>query len=71
MNTMKQIQDAIKRLSPEKLAEFRAWFAEFDAKLCDRQIEQDAAAGKLDALARQALAEFRAGLTQELDPDRL
>jgi hypothetical protein len=28
-------------------------------------------AGKLASLAREALAEHRAGLTEELDPDRL
>ncbi len=30
-----------------------------------------ASAGKLADLAREALAEHRAGLTQELDPERL
>jgi hypothetical protein len=28
-------------------------------------------ANKLSGLAREALAEYRAGLTEELDPDRL
>lgn len=59
MSTIEEIEDAVKRLSPDKLAEFRAWFTEFDAQLWDRQIEHDVAAGKLDALAEQALREFR------------
>ena len=32
---------------PEELAEFRAWFADFDGALWDRQIEEDVAAGML------------------------
>ena len=33
-------------------------FAEFDAAAWDAQIEADAAAGKLDAFAAEALAEY-------------
>jgi hypothetical protein len=47
-------------LSPEELAEFRAWFLEFDAAAWDRQFEQDAAAGQLDGLAEEALDDLRA-----------
>jgi hypothetical protein len=71
MNTVAEIQDAVRQLSPEELAKFRAWFAEFDAELWDRQIEEDAAAGRLDALAREAIRHYREGLTTELDPDKL
>lgn len=46
---------------PEELAKFRRWFAQFDADAWDAQIEADAAAGKLDALAEEALAEYRSG----------
>ena len=42
-----------------ELDEFRRWFDEFDASAWDRQIEQDAAAGKLDQLAADALADYR------------
>jgi len=35
----------------------------------DREIARSS--GKLAGLAREALAEHRAGLTQELDPERL
>ena len=63
------IKDAVRQLTPEKLAEFREWFAEFDAQLWDRQIERDAAAGKLDALAEEALAEHRAGLTRDMSSE--
>ena len=45
--TENQVQD----LSPEELAAFREWFAKFGAENWDRQIEDDAKAGKLDRLA--------------------
>lgn len=34
--------------------ELRAWLAEFDAEVWDRQIRADAAAGRLDSFADQA-----------------
>jgi len=49
-----------------ELKKFRAWFAEFDARVWDAQIEADSKAGKLDALASGALAEHKAGKTREL-----
>lgn len=66
MGDVKSIEKAIEALPPVELAEFRRWFAEFDAVAWDRQIEQDAAAGKLDALAAEALADFRSGSPREL-----
>jgi hypothetical protein len=51
---------------PPNLATFRQWFAEFDAAAWDRQIEEDIAAGRLDALADEAIREFREGRCTEL-----
>lgn len=62
----KKIEQAIRDLRPEELAEFRQWFAEFDHALWDAQIEADAKAGRLDALARQARAAYDRGETREL-----
>jgi hypothetical protein len=66
MNTVKEIEDAVHGLSAEDLAAFRNWFAEFDAAAWDAQIEADASAGKLDVLAREALAEYHAGKAAEI-----
>ena len=66
MGNVRSIEKAIESLPPSELAEFRRWFAEFDANAWDEQIEQDAAAGKLDALAAEALADYRAGSVREL-----
>ena len=61
MRTVEQIEDAVRRLSSGELAEFRTWFAEFDGALWDRQIEEDVAAGRLDALADEALSDLGEG----------
>ena len=66
MGNVKSIEKAIEALPPAELAEFRRWYAEFDAAAWDRQIEQDAAAGKLDALAGEARADFDSGSAREL-----
>lgn len=59
MRTVEEIEDAVRQLSSADLAAFRAWFAELDAAAWDRQIEEDAAAGRLDALADEALNDLR------------
>jgi hypothetical protein len=61
MDSVKEIVDAVQQLSPGELDAFRAWFAEFDAAEWDRQLERDIAAGRLDALAGEALDDLRAG----------
>jgi hypothetical protein len=66
MGNVKSIEKAVESLPPSELAEFRRWFAEFDAAAWDKQIEQDAASGKLDGLAAEALADYRAGSAREL-----
>ena len=66
MSEVEKLAERIEKLSPEELKKFRAWLAEFDARLWDAQIEADGKAGKLDALAAEALAEYKAGKTREL-----
>jgi hypothetical protein len=66
MGNVKSIEEAVAKLPPAELTEFRHWFAEFDAAAWDRQIESDAVGGKLDLLAAEALADYRAGPTREL-----
>jgi len=55
MSKVESLEKRISALSAEELADFRQWFAEFDAAARDRQIDRDAKTGKLDALADEAL----------------
>jgi hypothetical protein len=66
MSKIEQIEQEIQALSPEELAQFRAWFLEYDWAIWDRQIERDAEAGRLDDLAARALRDYSAGKTTPL-----
>ncbi len=66
MLTTQEIEQAVSRLPSEELTRFRDWFDEFDAKVWDMQFEADVKSGKLDGLANQAIADFRAGKCKEL-----
>ena len=66
MSTVEKLEHTITTLSAEELSAFRRWFAEYDAANWDAQIEADAAAGKFDQLAAQALAEYNAGKARKL-----
>jgi len=65
-STLETVERAIAQLSSEELAQFRKWFAEYDGDIWDAQIEADAKAGKLDALAQEALMEYQAGKVTEI-----
>jgi hypothetical protein len=66
MGKVEKIEREIKDLSPEEMTELREWFAAFDAEAWDRQFEADVRAGKLDALADQALKAHATGQTTKL-----
>ena len=66
MTTLEDIEKAVTELPADQLAMFRAWFEEFEATRFDQRIERDAKAGRLDQLADQALADYRAGRAREL-----
>ena len=58
MTKLEVLEREVEKLSPEELAAFRDWFLEHDWQAWDRQIERDAAEGRLDRLAAEALAEL-------------
>jgi hypothetical protein len=66
MGKIEKIEQDVQALSPEELAQFRAWFLEYDWAFWDRQIERDAQAGRLDDLAARALRDHAAGKTTPL-----
>jgi hypothetical protein len=66
MSTVKEIESAVRKLTPEELRLFRSWFQEFDAAAWDRQFADDVRSGRLDALADEALDDLRAGRCKDL-----
>jgi hypothetical protein len=63
--TLQDLENAVAGLPPDELSRFRVWFAEFDAAAWDQQFEDDVRAGRLDALAAEALEDLRGGRTTE------
>ena len=59
--SLQELEHVVQNLPVPDLQEFSAWFDQWRAEQWDRQIEQDALAGRLDHLAEAALAEFCAG----------
>ena len=66
MTAVETIERAVEQLPTNELARFRVWFVKFDEAAWDAKIEADAAAGKLDALAEEALQEYSEGKAREL-----
>ena len=66
MTTVEDIEKAVAKLPPHELAAFRAWFEAFDAARFDEKIERNAASGKLDRIADEAAADYRAGRAREI-----
>lgn len=65
MSDVKAIEDAVRSLPPQELAEFRRWFAEFDNAVWDTQLEEDLSSGKLDSMLAEAQADFVSGSRKE------
>lgn len=61
MSAVEQIEEAVRRLSDEERAAFRAWFSEFDAEEWDRQFTADVEAGRLDWLVEESRRDLREG----------
>ena len=66
MASIREIENAIQSLPPNELKQFRIWFAEFDAKVWDAQLENDITSGKLDKISEKAKKSYQNGKFEEL-----
>lgn len=66
MTKLEKIQETVEALSDKELRALGEWLDELRAQRWDRQIEEDAKAGRLDKLAEQALADLDAGRIRPL-----
>jgi hypothetical protein len=69
MSTIEQIEAAIEQLPREDFLRLHHWFRERFDDTWDKQIEEDAGAGRLDTIAQEALGEYRAGRSEAFPPD--
>jgi len=63
MDKVESLERQIQELSHEELAQFHAWFLDFDWARRDAQLEHDVQSGRLDAMAKNALRDHAAGKT--------
>ena len=66
MLTLTEIESAIEHLPRQEFSSFSAWFEKCEAKRWDIEIETDVDMGLLDALGKEALAEFKNGSCQQI-----
>ena len=66
MRSVEEIEAEIAKLNPVEVRQVAKWLAEYKAELWDKQIEDDAAAGKLDRFIKEALEEYLQGKTRPL-----
>jgi hypothetical protein len=66
VSRVKELEGQIKELSSNEFQELRAWLAEYEAEVWDQQFHADAIAGRLDAVADQALKDFSEGRFNDL-----
>jgi hypothetical protein len=67
--SLAEIKEAISGLSPEEMADLTSFILGEDDEW-DKQMERDAAAGKLDFLAEQAKRAKREGTLRDFPPVR-
>lgn len=65
MKRVQRLEWEIKEFAPSEVAAFRQWFQDYDAAQWDKQIAEDAIAGKFHQLAEKALEDHKAGRTSE------
>jgi hypothetical protein len=61
-----EIETAISQLPPDELAELLAWIEEYRADAWDREIAEDARAGRFEALRERVRKQRQAGECQPL-----
>jgi hypothetical protein len=66
VSRVEELEGQIKALSSHEFQELRAWLAEYDAGIWDRQFDADVLAGRLDAIGDRALKDFSEGRSTDL-----
>lgn len=67
MTNLTEIESAIQKLPQGEIRQLAEWLQEYLESKWDQQIEEDAAAGRLDDLIAKAEADIDAGNVRSLD----
>jgi hypothetical protein len=67
MSTVAEIEAAINNLPPADFAQIRDWLLERDNLLWDKQIEEDAATGRLDHVITEIESDIATGRVKPLN----
>ncbi|HEY9849962.1 MAG TPA: hypothetical protein V6D28_10925 [Leptolyngbyaceae cyanobacterium] len=67
MNALPEIEAAIKQLPENDIRQLAGWIQNYLNEKWDRQMEEDLAAGKLDALIAKAEADIAANNVRDID----
>ena len=70
MKTVEEIEHEVTKLPPSEVPRLARWIAEYDSKLWDKQLDEDAAAGRLDRLFEEAESERKSGKLRDWPPQR-
>ena len=68
MSKVEKIESEIAKLTPAEVRKIAKWLATHEAKLWDKEIEEDAEAGRLDFLFEEADAQRKAGELRDWPP---
>ncbi len=66
LNTVQDIEHAIRALTPSELEELYAWLDQYCPQPIDAQLKADLDAGHIDDRINRALADHNSGNTQPL-----
>jgi len=61
-----EIENAIKKLPPEKINELMDWFVKYHSEIWDEKIASDLEEGRLDSLLEEVDSEISSGAAKPL-----
>ena len=59
MSTVEEIESAVSQLAPTDYAKFRQWLSHYHNRMWDKEMEQDAQAGRPNEMAKEALDDLK------------